>query len=82
MPVDNASDTGNREDRPIVLVGVPRALTPGIGPLAVPGMDNDVTSAAFDQKPAGCGERSIEALTSPALWGESAATDEAAKWRL
>jgi hypothetical protein len=43
-------------------------------------MDNDVTSAAFDQKPAGCGERSIEAFTSLALRGGSAAEDEAAQW--
>ncbi|MFF4273492.1 hypothetical protein [Streptomyces sp. NPDC001536] len=39
-------------------------------------MDNDVTCAAFDQKPVRRGERSMEASTAR---GVSAAADEAAK---
>lgn len=79
MPVDSASGTGNRDVRLIVLVGVLRALTSGFGPFAVPGMDNDVTCAAFDQKPVHRGERSMAASTAR---GASAAADEAAKRRL
>ncbi|MER6418767.1 hypothetical protein [Streptomyces sp. NPDC001137] len=45
-------------------------------------MDNDVTRAAFDQKPVRCGERSIDAFTALTARGASGRTHEAAKRRL